>query len=179
MRGTVRSLPSPVPLISLLPGIYQEDLTTAQFTAGFDDVLAPVFATLDCLDAYVDPWLAPEDFLVWLADWVGVTIDEGWPLERTRAFIASIAEVYRWRGTVRGLRAELAIYTGGEVEITETGATMWSRTPGGMPPGDDVPRLAVRVRVRDPKAINLRTVDQMITSSKPAHVAHVVEIVKL
>ena len=92
--------------------------------------------------------------------------------------IAKIAEVYRWRGTVRGLRAELAIYTGGEVEISETGAVMWSRTPGSVPPGEDVPRLAVRVRVRDPKAINLRTVDQMISSSKPAHVAHVVEIVK-
>jgi phage tail-like protein len=174
----VRGLPSPVPLISLLPGIYQEDLTTAQFTAGFDDVLAPIFATLDCLEAYVDPWLAPEDFLVWLADWVGVAIDEGWPLDRTRAFVANIAEVYRWRGTVRGLRAELAIYTGGEVDITETGAVMWSRTPGGAPPGEDVPRLAVRVRVPDPKAISVRTVDQMITNAKPAHVAHVVEIVK-
>jgi phage tail-like protein len=175
VRGTV-PLVSPVPLISLLPGIYQEDLTTQRFTMGFDDVLAPIFATLDCLEAYVDPWLAPEDFLVWLSGWVGVTIDEGWPLDRTRAFIANIAEVYRWRGTVRGLRAELAIYTGGDVEISETGAVMWSRSPGAMVPGEDVPRLAVRVLVDDPSAISLQTVDQMIASSKPAHVAHVVEI---
>ena len=84
-------------------------------------MLAPVFATLDCLDAYVDPWLAPEDFLEWLAGWVGVVIDEGWPIERSRAFIANIVELYRWRGTIRGLVAELAIYTGGDVEISESG----------------------------------------------------------
>ena len=92
-----------MPIASLLPGIYQDDVFTSQFTGGLDDVLAPVFATLDCLDTYVDPWLAPEDFLEWLAGWVGVVIDEGWPLERSRAFIANIVELYRWRGTIRGL----------------------------------------------------------------------------
>ena len=89
-RGTIDGLHSAVPIVSLLPGIYQDDLFTQEFTGGLDDVLAPVFTTLDCLDTYVDPWLAPEDFLEWLAGWVGVVIDEGWPLDRSRAFIASI-----------------------------------------------------------------------------------------
>ncbi|MGZ4674821.1 MAG: phage tail protein, partial [Ilumatobacteraceae bacterium] len=89
MRGSIDGMRSPVPIASLLPGIYHSDEFTNQFTGGFDDVLAPVSATLDCLDAYVDPWLAPEDFLEWLAGWVGVVIDEGWPIERSRAFIAN------------------------------------------------------------------------------------------
>ena len=93
MRGTVDGLRSPVPIAGLLPGIYQDDQFTQDFTGGLDDVLAPVFATLDNIDAYVDPWLAPEDFLQWLAGWMGVVIDEGWPLERSRAFIANIGEL--------------------------------------------------------------------------------------
>src|SRR4029078_7442547 len=67
VRGTIPGALSPVPIAGLLPGIYQDDLFTQQFTGGLDDVLAPVFTTLDCLDTYVDPWLAPEDFLEWLA----------------------------------------------------------------------------------------------------------------
>jgi phage tail-like protein len=178
VRGTVDGLRSPVPIAGLLPGIYQDDLFTQEFTGGLDDVLAPVFATLDNIDAYVDPWLAPEDFLQWLAGWMGVVIDEGWPLERSRAFIANIGELYRWRGTVHGLRAELAIYTGGDVEITESGGVAWSFTPGSPLPGQPEPRVAVRVRVDDPKSVNARTVDTMVAVAKPAHVVHVVEIAR-
>jgi phage tail-like protein len=178
MRGTVDGLRSPVPIAGQLPGIYQDDLFTQEFTGGLDDVLAPIFATLDCLDAYIDPWLAPDDFLQWLAGWMGVVIDEGWPLDRSRAFIANIGELYRWRGTVRGLRAELAIYTGGDVEISESGGTAWSLAPGSPLPGQSEPRLAVRVRVDDPKSVNARTVDAMVAVAKPAHVVHVVEIAR-
>ena len=176
MRGTIAGLHSPVPIAGQLPGIYQDDEFTRQFTGGMDDVLAPVFTTLDCLDTYVDPWLAPEDFLEWLAGWVGVVIDEGWPLDRSRAFIANIAELYRWRGTIRGLTAELAIYTGGDVEIAESGGAAWSLSPGTDPPGDDQPRMAVRVSVDDPSTISEATVDRMVAAAKPAHVVHVVEI---
>jgi phage tail-like protein len=34
------------------------------------EVLAPVVATIDCLGAYLDPALTPEDFLRWLGGWV-------------------------------------------------------------------------------------------------------------
>ena len=122
--------------------------------------------------------MSPDDFLGWLAGWVGVVVDEGWPLDRSRAFIANIAELYRWRGTIRGLVAELSIYTGGDVEIAESGGSAWSLTPGTPPPGDDEPRMAVRVSVDDPSVINERTVDRMVAAAKPAHVVHVVEIVR-
>jgi phage tail-like protein len=178
MRGTVPALASPVLLVELLPSIYQEDEFTRAFTGGFDDVLSTVFATLDCLEAYVDPWLAPDDFLAWLSGWVGVTIDEGWPLARTRAFIADIAELYQWRGTVHGICTELGIYTGGSVEIIENGDVSWSLSPGSPLPGGEVPFMTVRVSVDDPSAVNERTVDQMIDAAKPVHVAHALEITR-
>ncbi len=67
-------------------------------------MLAPVFATLDCLDSYFDSyfdaWLTPRDFLDWLAGWVGVVLDENWPLERQRALVGQMVALYGRRGTL-------------------------------------------------------------------------------
>ena len=67
--------------------------------SAFDEVLAPLFTTLDCFDSYLDPELAPVDFVDWLASWVGVDIDETWTLERRRRLIQNAAVLYRIRGT--------------------------------------------------------------------------------
>lgn len=131
MRGLIEGLESPAPLVANLPAIYQEDPLTGRFTLAFDDALATVILTLDNLDAYADPALAPRDFVDWLAGWVGFPIGEAWPEERSRQLIAEAVELYRWRGTIRGLRALLAVYTGLEPEVTDTGAVTWTTTPGG------------------------------------------------
>jgi phage tail-like protein len=177
MRAGIPELSSPVPVIGLMPSIFQEDAFAQQFCHGIDDVLAPVFATLDCLDGYVDPTLAPEDFLDWLATWVGVILREDWPIERKRALIAGSVRLYRLRGTLAGLREELELHTGGEVQINETGGVVWSQTPGLELPGEAVPRVAVRVIVDDPTTVREAWVDDIVASSKPAHVAHQVEVV--
>ena len=67
MRGAVPGLPTPHPIGLALPALYLDDGFTQRFTAGLDEVLAPVLLTLDCLDAYLDLELAPPDFLDWLA----------------------------------------------------------------------------------------------------------------
>ena len=67
--------------------------------SAFDEVLAPLFTTLDCFDSYLDPDLAPHDFVDWLASWVGVDIDETWTLERRRRLIQDAVVLYRIRGT--------------------------------------------------------------------------------
>jgi phage tail-like protein len=176
MRAGLAELSSPVPVIGLMPSIFQEDPFAQQFCHGIDDVLAPVFATLDCLEAYVDPSLAPEDFLDWLATWVGGILQEDWPIERKRALIARSVRLYRLRGTVAGLRAELELHTGGEVQISETGGIVWSQAPGADLPGEAVPRVAVRVIVDDPASVKEAWVDDIVASSKPAHVVHQVEV---
>ena len=177
MRGTLPGLTSPAPLIDLLPAVFQEDEMTRRFTAGFDDVLAPIFLTLDSLDVLVDPAVCPDDFLDWLAGWIGMVLDETWPIERRRALVARGVELYRMRGTAAGLKAEVEIFTGGTVEISETGGTAVSPTPGGEYPGEPSPRLAVRVTVDDPGALSEKTLDALVASAKPAHVVHRVEIV--
>jgi phage tail-like protein len=179
MCGSVDGLRSAVDVIGLLPSIYQDDEFTRQFVSGFDDVLAPVFITLDSLEAYVDPHLTPDDFLPWLASWVGVVLAEDWPVERQRALVANAVHIYRYRGTAMGLRAELQLYTGGEVEINETGGCVWSQRPNGDAfPGEDVPRVAIRVTVADRASVSDVTVDSIVAAAKPAHVVHSIEIVE-
>jgi phage tail-like protein len=176
MRGTIDGLKTPYPIGELLPAVYQEDPFAMRFTAGFDDVLAPVIATLDCLEAYIDPWLTPEDFLDWLAGWVGMVLDETWPLDRRRAVTEHAVELFRKRGTPAGLREFVELFTGGEVQINETGGTAWSPMPGGDLPGEASPRLSVRVWVDDPESVSEPALDALVTSAKPAHVLHRVEV---
>src|SRR5580693_7599811 len=98
MRADIAGLDTPYPLGTLMPAIYQEDPATMRWTAGLDDVLAPVISTIDCLGAYLDPLLAPEDFVLWLADWFGLTLDENWPVDRRRAAVATSVALYRQSG---------------------------------------------------------------------------------
>jgi phage tail-like protein len=181
VRGTIAGLATPYPLVSLLPAVYQEeDPFVGRFTAGLDDVLATIVSTLDCLDAYVDPLLTPEDFLGWLAGWVGVTVNENAPVTLHRATVRRAAELHRMRGTARGLRTTVELLTGGDVEIVESGGTAWSDRPGASVPEDAGPTLQVRVRVPadtawSPAAL-LAAVEAAVVAGKPAHVQHSVEV---
>ena len=168
---------TPAPLIHLLPAVLQEDDFVGRMTAGLDDALAPVISVLDCLDAYVDPRTCPEDFLDWLAGWVGVTLDENWPVERRRRVTAQAVTLYRSRGTVDGLRAEIEAFTGGEVTLSENGGTMVSAVPGTEFPELPPPSVTVRVKVDDPASVNKNAIDALVKAAKPAHVAHTVEVV--
>jgi phage tail-like protein len=177
MRGTVPGLDTPYPIAGLLPVALQEDGLATRLTAGLDDVLAPVIATLDCLSAYVDPRLAPADFLTWLGTWVGVALDESWPLDRRRATVAQAVALYRTRGTPGGLRAHLEVLTGGQVEVTDSGGVYWSTTPDSTTATEGPPALAVRVTDPDRGASDPVVLHELVGSSKPAHVPHTVEIV--
>jgi phage tail-like protein len=171
----VDGLASPHPLADGLPGIYQEDDLTRRLLAAFDDMLAPVFLSLDDLAAYLDPMLTPEDFLEWLAGWVGVLLDENWPIERRRAFVAQAVQLYRQRGTRRGLEAHVRMFTGGDVTIEDTGGVSWSATSGGAPPGRS--GYAIRVVLSGgPGPIDRGRLDTLVATAKPAHVVHTLEV---
>ncbi|MFD9702951.1 phage tail protein I [Lentzea sp. NPDC059081] len=173
MRGVVEELPSPHPLVTLLPAVYQEDEFTVRFTGGLDAVLAPVLTVLDCLTAYVDPLLAPSDFLEWLSGWVGVEPDEDWPDLRRRTAIAAAVALHSSRGTVAGLRTHLEIVSGGQVVVTESGGVRTSATPTTEVP-DVSTWLHVRVVARSASA---GTLDAVVTAAKPVHVPHELEVV--
>jgi phage tail-like protein len=177
MRG-LADLQTPHPLGSHLPGIYQEDDLFLRFVSAFDVALAPILSTLDNLAAYLDPQLAPDDFVDWLAGWVGFALDERWSLARRREFVRHAVRLYRRRGTVSGLKHQVAIFSGGEVEVIESGGAAWSRTPGGSWPGSAEPGLLVRVHVVPPHDIDIDRLDALVAAAKPAHLPHRVEVVE-
>ncbi|HSV65926.1 MAG TPA: phage tail protein [Mycobacteriales bacterium] len=176
MRGTVPGLANAQPIVELMPAVYQEDQFTGRFTAGLDDTFAPILAVIDCIDAYVDPALAPEDFVDWLAGWVGMPQDDDTSLERRRAGVEHAVELYRMRGTLTGLRAHLELVSGGEVALADNGGVVWSTTPGTALPGEGTPRLGVRIRLEDPGRAPLGLLNAVVSAGKPAHVVHRLEV---
>ena len=177
MRAMVSGLDTPYPIGSLLPAVLQEDPVLMRLTAALDEVLAPVIGTLDCLSAYVDPDLAPADFLEWLAGWVGIDLDENWPQARRRAVVGAAAELHRARGTLAGLRAHVEAVTGGSVDVVDSGGVAWSTKPGDDLPGTASPTVTVRVTVGDPASASVAALDALVAATKPVHVVHRVEVV--
>ena len=178
MRGLVVDLASPHPLGETLPALFREDELAQRLASATDPLLAPIFSTLDCLWAYLDPMLAPADFLDWLGGWVGVALDHTWPIERRRLMVASAVRLYRLRGTAAGLAAQIAIFTGGQVEIVESGAAGWSRVTDAAMPGQPQPCVIVRVIVPDPETISMTRLQAIVAGAKPAHIPHEIEVVR-
>ncbi|MET8995902.1 phage tail protein [Amycolatopsis sp. NPDC004169] len=176
MRGMTAGVRTPRPLAALLPSVLQEDPVLTGLTAGLDEVLAPVHAVLDCLDAYLDPGLAPADFLAHLAAWLGVTLDDAWTDDRRREIVRNAVALHGLRGTARGLRWQLELATEGRAEVVDSGGTHWSRTPGSTPAAAE-PSLVVRLRRGDAPEAELAAVRDLVAAAKPAHVPHHVELV--
>ncbi len=176
MRGAIDGLSTPHPLGVLLPAIYQEHDLTMRFTQAFDDVVAPLQVTLDCFDSYLDPDLTPDDVLRWLGGWVGLILDDDWPVERRRAMVRGIVGLYEQRGTVEGITRLVELYTGVRVEVVEGGAAGFSVVPDQELPGTAADAFIVRVLTDDPASVDIKRIELLVTSSRPAHLPAVVEI---
>ncbi|MEU6941618.1 phage tail protein [Streptomyces rubiginosohelvolus] len=179
-RAAIPGLPSRYPIGELLPALYADDDLAQRFTAGLDTVLAPVLSTLDNLPAYVDPALAPADFLPWLASWVGVEADPAWPVALRRAVVARAVELHRWRGTRRGLVERLRLCCGVHAEVRDGGGATWSAEPGAVLPPPPTGELLVRVwpvRADDGvDAVDAHRVMEVATASCPVHLTCRVEV---
>jgi phage tail-like protein len=175
-RGVVSGLVNPRPYLEELPALLQEDEFCGRLTRGFDDVIAPIYSTLDCWDSYLEADLAPDDFIDWLASWVGVEIDEHWPLERRRRLIKEIVVLYRIRGTSAGLASHVNLYAGVTPEILENGGCLWSQEANTPLPGSPDAQLTVRLQVPDPDTVKRATIERIVAASRPAHLAFTVEV---
>jgi len=177
MRALIEGLESPHPIGLQLPGLFHDDDFTQRFTAALDEVLAPIFVTLDAIEAYVDPWLAPEDFLVWLSEWVGMPIDDDLPEERKRALVAKAVSLHTWSGTAKGIAEMVEAYTGVRPEIDDSGGVSFSPTPGGELPGSDAATVTVRLRVPSGETVDAERVTKLLRQTLPAHIVATVEVV--
>ncbi|WP_372365477.1 phage tail protein [Candidatus Uabimicrobium sp. HlEnr_7] len=56
-----------------------------------------------------------ENFLQWMAKWLALSLKEDWNINQKRKVIATIMPIFRTRGTLKGLKKYLEIYTEGKV----------------------------------------------------------------
>jgi phage tail-like protein len=177
VRDHLGDLISPCPIGATLPAVFEQDWYTQQICAAFDEVLAPVFATLDSLPAYFDPATAPADMLGWLGGWIGIAFNGHEAEKERRELIRTGAELLPWRGTARGVRQAVRAVYGTEPEVIDSGGTVCSTESGTQPPGSDSLGLLVRLIVPNPADIDLRRLHRLVVSLKPAHVPHRLEVV--
>jgi phage tail-like protein len=161
----------------MLPEVYRRyDENIQTFAAALDEVLAPVWMVLDCYDAYMDPFLTPSDFLDMLSAWVAFPIDGNWSDDQARRLVATAVDLYRWRGTRRGLADLVRAYTGVEPEVTDSGGTAWSEEPDAPVPGSPDPAVRVAVAIPADVPSDLERLTRLIAANVPAHVAVTVEV---
>jgi phage tail-like protein len=129
-------------LLDGLPAVFQEDREAGapnflgRFLLGFEQVLlglgdagdpgieetiARIYRYFEPGAALADGERAPKEFLDWLAGWVALTLREDWDELRQRDLIAKAAQLYRLRGTKRGVEEFLRIYTRLGASIDELG----------------------------------------------------------
>lgn len=97
--------------LNFLPELYREVDFIGRFLKVFESGFEPAVHTLETLWANLDPLTAPQAMLPFLAYWVGWPSDVPWDVITQRRLIRRAMELYRWRGTKRGLRLYLHLYT--------------------------------------------------------------------
>lgn len=183
--------------LDFLPALYADNDLLARFLMLFESFWAPVERQIEHLPYYFDPQMTPPEFLPWLASWLNLTLDPRWPADRRRELIRSAVRLYRMRGTARGLRAFLKLYTGVEPQITEHRAKNFQLGPGALlgpgvalgrgnqphtftvamrlPPVEEVDGEAEEKARRERE--RRQVICDIIEAEKPAHTAYTLQLV--
>lgn len=175
-RGLMAGLVPALPIAATLPSVLQDDDFCVRLTSAFDEALAPVITTLDCLTAYLDPNLAPQDFADWLADWVGVEMDETWPPECRRSLVSEAISLYRRRGTTRALSRHVELYAGALPSIEDSGGCSWSPNPDSPLPGSPTPSVTVRLELDEQGHVDPIVLNRIVRANRPGHVPYEVKL---
>jgi len=142
-----------------LPAVYRDAPESRdfldRFLAIFDATLEELDRAIERFPAMLDPRHAPERVLPWVGSLVGMTLDASWPLQRRRALLERLPDLYRRRGTPAGVQLAIEAITGVTPVIEELNApspfgtlsqVRARRVPGGARVGEV--RLFGRGRAR-------------------------------
>ncbi len=98
------------------PGVLEVDFLR-RFLLVFQTLNHHTASRVGSRSEIVDPVRADPKFLPWLASWLGFVLDERIPVTRRRIFLRRAVELFRWRGTVRGLCEMVKTLTGLTINI--------------------------------------------------------------
>jgi phage tail-like protein len=98
--------------LQFVPALYREVDMVGRLLKIFEQAFEPTVWMLEAMWAYLDPLTAPEALLPFLSHWVGWQMIPGINTAQQRRLIRNALTLYRLRGTRRGLRYYLHLYTG-------------------------------------------------------------------
>lgn len=121
-------------ITNYLPQLYWENLFSPEadklgaatppdfmerFVNNFEGVLTNIEDRIAHSYLLTDPRTTPEESLEWLANWLGFEFEHAMPESTRRKLLQHANDLYRWHGTVRGLKLALEIVTNGAVSSGE------------------------------------------------------------
>jgi phage tail-like protein len=90
-----------------LPAVYQDDATSASFLERYlanpEGFFTGLEDRIQQVQELFDPRTAPEEYLVWLAGWLGISFDFTWSEAVRRFFLENAPRFFNSRGTVDGV----------------------------------------------------------------------------
>lgn len=171
--------------VNFLPLLYREVDFINRFIGIFEQAFEPVVNSFSSMWANLDPLTSPQALLPFLAHWVAWPQEAHWNLNQQRRLIRQAVELYRWRGTRKGLRFYLHLYTGlpldedipqeanKHISITEpfgSGMVLGNSHLGedAVLGGGNPYHFVVRLRSDCDRTIDEQLVRRIIDSEKPA-----------
>lgn len=109
--------------LSYLPAVYQEEEDSRDFLERFLALYGTLFdsveSAIDHMSRSFDRELVSGSRLRWLASWIGIDSDEHWTDEWVRKLLRAAPDLYRYRGTRRGIELLVETLTGTTPVIVE------------------------------------------------------------
>ena len=153
-----------------------------------DTIFDEIETKIEEFPSKLDVGGTPADFLPWLASWFDLTLEQVWTEQQRRDVIDNVMELYRWRGTIHGMRLLLQLHTGlgepmpqiiehhresgmaydqSENAVVSTAMTLWL---GDLPQGDAPHHFSVMLPayVVD-TADKRRVIERLLDANTPAH----------
>ena len=187
IRDVIERDPSQPHYLKTIDGVgyrLDSDEFMGRFLLIFENILKPIENMIGNLALYFDPLTAPKSLLPWLASWVAFALDPTWPEQKRRALVKRAAELYRWRGTERGLAEYLRIYTDSIPEISEytPGMRLDSDTRLGintqLGSSGGGYHFTVTLEPDERSQVSEQKVRAIIDAQKPAHTVYTLRIVR-
>lgn len=147
--------------LEYLPAIYQENDFIGRFMLLGESMVSPIIWMIDNFDLYLDPEIAPEAWLQWLASWFDLLLLPELPVERQRRIMRQIGWLFLRRGTPAGLHRLLELYFDVLPEIIE----------------DDHCHFTVRLPLSQSETqFGRQVAERLIDSQRPAFASYTLEI---
>jgi phage tail-like protein len=143
-----------------LPSIYLDDDFVGRFLLIFEAMMSPAIWTIDNLELYYSPEMAPLEWVRWISEWFDITIPSDLPPQRQRAIMSQLGWLAKRRGTRVGLERLIELFCGVRPEITETSA-----------------HFTVKLTLSEADhMLSRETIDRLIMANKPAYASYTLEI---